>query len=200
MGAARIPHGEADGLATPVPRLHGHVSTRWKGAIMQVYLVRHAIAAPREAGFVDDAARELTPIGMKKMRRNAEALRRLGVALDEVWTSPLVRARQTAEILAQGLGGKSPVKVVAALEPGGTFEDLRARLAGHARLSAVALVGHEPGMSELAGFLTGAGRSLMFRFKKGAVALMEIDDFSSPVRGELCWFLTPKMMGLMAGR
>ncbi len=134
------------------------------------------------------------------MRRNAEALRRLGVTLDEVWTSPLVRARQTAEILAQGLGGKAPVKVVSALEPEGTFEDLRARLAGHARLSAVALVGHEPGLSEFAGCLMGVGRSLMFRFKKGAVALIEIDDFSSPVHGELCWFMTSKMMGLMAAR
>lgn len=164
---------------------------------MQIYLVRHAIAAPREAGFVDDAARELTPEGIKKMRRIVAALDTLGVRLDEIWTSPLIRAHQTAELLAAGLGGRTPIKTVAALEPGGDFEVLRNRLDQHRSLSAVALVGHEPGMGELTSHLMGGSRAMMIRFKKGGVAMVEIDGFSLPLRGELCWLLTPKHMALM---
>lgn len=164
---------------------------------MRIYLVRHAIAAPLDAGILNDQARELTPLGIKKMQRNAVALMKLGVVIDEIWTSPLVRARQTAEILAVGLGGKVPVKTVSALEPDGEFEELRSRIAKHTSLSSVALVGHEPYMGEFTSYLMGGSRSLMIRFKKGAVAMVEIDDFAPPLRGELCWMVTPKQMGLM---
>lgn len=165
---------------------------------MQIYLVRHAIAAPREAGFVDDAARELTPEGIKKMRRIVAALDALGVRLDEIWTSPLVRAHQTAELLAAGLGDRTPIKTVTALEPGGDFEILRNRISQHRSLNAIALVGHEPAMGEFTSYLMGGPRSTSIRFKKGGVALVEIDGFSLPLRGELCWLLTPKQMALIA--
>lgn len=165
---------------------------------MQVYLVRHAIAAPQEAGFIDDAARELTPEGIKKMQRNALALASLGVQIDEIWTSPLARARQTAELLAAGLGGSATTRVVSELEPSGDFEAIRKRLAESTRLTGVALVGHEPYLGEFAAYLMGGAPSLMIRFKKGGVAMIEIEDFSPPLRGELCWLMTPKQLGKMA--
>lgn len=161
---------------------------------MQVFLVRHAIAAPCEAGFLDDGARELTPEGIKKMRRHTAALVVLGVKLDEVWTSPLVRARQTAEILAAGLQPAPPVRVLTALEPGGDFEALRLRLSQHKQLTSVALVGHEPFLGEFTSFLMCNERSLMFKFKKGGVAMVEIEDFTPPLRGELFWLLAPKQL------
>lgn len=164
---------------------------------MQVYLVRHGIAAPRDVGFIDDAGRELTAEGFKKMQRHARALASLGVQIEEIWTSPLVRARQTADVLATGLGGRIAIHQVADLAPDGDFDVIRRRLAQHSRLSGVALVGHEPFLGEFTSYLLGGPRSLMIRFKKGGVALVEIDDFAPPLRGELCWLMTPKQMGMM---
>lgn len=164
---------------------------------MFIYLVRHGIAAARFAG-TDDRARALTPEGFEKMRFIKDALANLGVKFDEIWTSPLLRARQTADILATGARKDIPVKTVASLEPGGDFGALRTLLAEHAHLESVALVGHEPCLSEFMSHLLGASPSLMIRFKKGGVALVEIDDFKSPLRGELCWLLSPKAMKLMS--
>ena len=71
---------------------------------MLLYLVRHAIAIPRGApGISSDASRELTPEGIRRMRQNARALVQLDVVIEEVWTSPLIRARQTADLLAEEL-------------------------------------------------------------------------------------------------
>lgn len=165
---------------------------------MRVYLVRHGIAAARFAG-LDDRARALTPEGLEKMRRISAALARLGVKFDEIWTSPLLRARQTAEVLATGPGERALIKTVPALEPGGDFEALRSQLSEHAELDSIALVGHEPSISEFTSRLLGTSSPLVLRFKKGGVALVELDDFKLPVRGELCWFLAPKQMKMMAG-
>lgn len=166
---------------------------------MRLYLVRHAIAVDRESPLVvSDAARELTPEGVQKMRRNAAALRQHGVKLGEVWTSPLLRARQTAEILAEELGNEALVHTVKSLEPNGHFEELLARLDENAGLDAVALVGHEPFLGEFTSFLIGGPRNLSIPFKKGGVACIEIEEFKPPLRGQLCWLLTPKQMGLMA--
>jgi phosphohistidine phosphatase len=165
---------------------------------MRLYLVRHAIAVDREApGIVSDAARELTAEGMQKMRRNAAALRQLGVKLSEIWTSPLLRARQTAEILSEGLGEQTPVHIVKPLEPNGHFEELLARLDENSTLDAVALVGHEPFLGEFSSFLIGGPRNLSIPFKKGGVACIEIEEFRPPLSGQLCWLLTPKQMGQM---
>ncbi|GMU35703.1 MAG: phosphohistidine phosphatase SixA [Planctomycetia bacterium] len=164
---------------------------------MLIYLVRHAIAAARSPGILNDGARELTPEGIKKMRRHAAALAMLGAQIDEIWTSPLVRARQTAEILAAGLEPSPPLKTLTSLEPSGDFESLRLRLSQSRHLTAVALVGHEPFMGEFTGYLLGAGRGVAFRYKKGGIGLVEIDDFAPPLRGELCWLMAPKQLGLI---
>ncbi len=159
---------------------------------MQLYLIRHAIAVDRgAAGVVDDRSRELTIDGIRKMRRVAAGLSKLIEELDEVWTSPLVRARQTAEIVCEEFGLRRPPQTVPALEPGGKPQDIVARLVKHAGREGIALVGHEPDLGELATFLIAGTRRSGIRFKKGGVACIEISDFHAPVRGELCWLLTP---------
>lgn len=165
---------------------------------MDLYLVRHAIAVDRGApDIVSDAARELTLEGVAKMRRNARALRRLGIKFDEIWTSPLLRARHTAEILSEECGNDAPVHTVKSLEPSGHFEELLARLEEQSSLKAVALVGHEPFLGEFTSFLIGGARNLSIPFKKGGAACVEMDDFRPPLRGKLRWLLTSKQMGLM---
>lgn len=165
---------------------------------MRLYLVRHAIAVDRTTpGVVSDAARELTPDGIQKMRRHASALRRLGAQVSEIWTSPLIRARQTAEILADTFDPRPPIEVVKSLEPSGHFEELLTRFEAAADRQAIALVGHEPFLGEFASFLIGGPRNLALPFKKGGVACIEIEEFRPPLRGALQWLLTPKIMGLM---
>ncbi len=166
---------------------------------MKVYVVRHGIAVPHGApGVLDDRSRELTPDGAKKVRRHAAALARLGVVVDEVWTSSLSRARQTADILADGLEVAARPRVVKALEPGGDIRSLTHQLSQRADRKGIMLVGHEPDLGRLATHLiTGLTRTAI-EFKKGAVACIAIDDFKAPLRGRLRWLLTPRQMRLMA--
>jgi phosphohistidine phosphatase len=165
---------------------------------MELYLVRHAIAVPRGApGVLDDRLRELTPAGIKKMRRNAEALATLGVVIDEIWTSPLIRARQTADILVEGLGLRAKPHVVKALEPGTDPRQVIEKLLQHANRAGIAVVGHEPDLGKLATFiLTGSGRPAI-EFRKGGVACIALDDLKPPLRGWLRWLVTPKQMKAM---
>ena len=162
---------------------------------MLVYLVRHAIAVPRDGVTAfDDASRELTDKGIDRMRRCVRGLDRVGAGFDEIWTSPLVRARQTADILAESPNFTGRSKVVNALAPGGDLNQVVRELQQNARVASVALVGHEPDMGELATLLTTGQAGSTFRFKKGGVACIEIDDLSPPLRGELLWMMTPKQM------
>ena len=166
---------------------------------MHLYLVRHGIAVPYGTpGVSSDASRELTPVGTRKIRRNAQALAQLGVVIDEVWTSPIARARQTAEILAEELGLTSPVRAVDALQPDGEFSVVTGELQKHMEQAGIALVGHEPDLGQLASYLLTGVRSSNLRFKKGGVACIEIYDLNPPTRSQLRWLLTPKQMAAIA--
>jgi len=127
------------------------------------------------------------------MRRNVRGLDHLGVRIDEIWTSPLLRARQTSELLAGSSHFHGTVRTVASLSPGGDPVQVLRELQ-QADKESVALVGHEPDMSELAGMLL-TGRSASFAvFKKGGVACIEVDKPGQPLRGVLRWHATPKIL------
>jgi phosphohistidine phosphatase len=165
---------------------------------MRLYLVRHAIAAPRETpGLLDDRSRELTPSGVRRMRRSAAALRKLRIEVDEIWTSPLARAKQTANLLAEVLEARAAPRVVKALEPGGDQAQLMRKLAPCIERNGIALVGHEPDLGRLATQLLGGPPDPAINFKKGGVACIEVDDFEPPLRGRLHWLLTPRQMKMM---
>lgn len=169
---------------------------------LQLYLVRHAIAAPRGEDWPDDGMRPLTPEGMTRMRRAARGLASLGVQLEVILTSPLVRARQTADILAGASSSPPAIAVVDALAPGGTPVAVVAEIAKHGKKTEIALVGHEPGIGELAAHLLGGGPGL--EFKKGAVARIDVHGLggssTSPLTpatsrtGTLRWFLPPRVL------
>ena len=167
---------------------------------MNIYLVRHAIAVDRDAcGDFDDAARRLTAEGIERMRRNVRALAALDVALDAIWTSPLVRARETADLLAELPGFCGRIDTVDELAGGRDHELLIERVAAFGGGESLALVGHEPDMGELASALVCGSPHGLFRFKKGGVACIElVRDGETPLRGELRWLLTPKQMRQLA--
>src|SRR6267378_844226 len=110
-----------------------------------VYLVRHAIAAERGEEWPDDTRRPLTDIGITRFREVVDGLAWLQVEIDEIFTSPLVRARQTATLLAQGLGNKTSVKTLDAMAPGHSPRQVMNELSRTAKRHRIALVGHEPG-------------------------------------------------------
>jgi phosphohistidine phosphatase len=165
----------------------------------ELYLLRHGIAADRgSAGYSDDSQRPLTPDGTKKMEEITRGLMRLGFDVDWIVTSPLVRALETAKIVAAGLGAQHPLEISDDLRPGGSAEALIAFLAKHPNRKRVLVVGHEPDLSEMAGRLIGAGRRAHMALKKGGCCLITFDDFPPKAPGKLIWWLTPRVMRKLA--
>ena len=158
----------------------------------ELYLVRHAVAEERGAKWPDDSKRPLTADGMSRMKKSARGLDRLDVAFDVILSSPLVRARQTAEILSTEMEGHPAIVTIDSLAPGAAFASLVADLEKHARKTRIALVGHEPAIGELAARLIGSRHSI--EFKKGAVARIDIDQIPPNGPGDLRWMLPPKFM------
>ncbi len=158
----------------------------------ELYLVRHGVSEERGEAWPDDGKRPLTGEGMSGMRKAARGLARLGVALDVVLTSPLVRARQTAEILAGEFEPKPAVVNLESLALEGSYPAVAADLEKHAKKTRLALVGHEPAIGELAARLIGSRHPI--EFKKGAVCRIDVDDLPPSGPGKLRWLLTPKIL------
>jgi phosphohistidine phosphatase len=157
-----------------------------------LYLVRHAIAAERGDDWPDDDKRPLTERGIARFQEAVNGLTELDVELDEIFTSPLVRAKQTADLLAAGVKGKPSVKLLDVLAPGHSPASVMAQLARVAKRRRIALVGHEPGLGELAAHLIGAGRALPF--KKGGICRIDVESLMTRRAGALAWFVTPKVL------
>lgn len=158
----------------------------------ELYIVRHAIAAERGDDWPDDDKRPLTEKGVVRFKDGLAGLNWLDVGLDEIFSSPLVRAKQTADLLAAGIAGKPPVKLLPALAPGHAPDVVMQQLAQTAKRRRIALVGHEPGLGELAAYLLGAKRSLEFR--KGGICRIDLQGLTENRPGSLIWFVTPKML------
>lgn len=158
---------------------------------MRLLIIRHAIAVPRGTGGLADADRPLTPEGEKRFRDAATGLARIAARPDALLTSPLPRARRTAEIAAEAWCGVSPTNVQALAS--GSVAAVIAILSRQPGDATVALVGHEPHLSELLAALLGEAEADRLAFKKGGAACVEIDG---PVRqgGRLRWFLPPKLL------
>ena len=166
-------------------------------AMLELYLVRHGVAAERGKEWPDDSKRPLTPDGIARLRRSARGLNAIDVTFDQIVTSPLVRARQTAEVLAEELKGKPPIATADALAPAGSAASVMQELVRHVRNARVALVGHEPNLGELAAQFLGARTPL--EFKKGGICRIDFDMLPPKGGGTLRWFLTPKMLRKLGG-
>lgn len=157
--------------------------------MVQLYLIRHAIAEERGAAWPDDTLRPLTEAGRSRMRKAATGLVRLGVQFDIVLSSPLVRARQTAELVTAAFDDRPPLVVFDLLAPDTAPAALLDGLRPYARKKGIALVGHEPDLGALAARLIGARQPLEFR--KGAVCRIDLGGLPPSGPGMLRWFVTP---------
>jgi len=161
---------------------------------MELYLIRHADAATLgEGGVTVDEDRPLNDTGRQQLPLLAQGLKRLGVTLDLLMTSPLVRARQTAEGMLASWGSPAPeLQVVEELAPRGRRRKLAKRLQGQG-LKRIALVGHQPDLGEFAGWLIGSRKSKLDLAKAG-VAYVHFDDGLDKAEGVLRWLATPEWM------
>jgi len=161
-------------------------------AMLELYLIRHGVAAERGKDWPDDSKRPLTPEGIVRLRKAARGLNLIDVTFDQIVTSPLVRTRQTADVFAEDLKSKPPIVTSDALAPAGTPAAVVQEITRQVRKARVALVGHEPNLGELAAQLIGARTPL--EFKKGGICRIDFDMLPPQGGGTLRWFLTPKML------
>lgn len=159
---------------------------------MTLYLVRHAIAEPRGDEWPDDSLRPLTDRGRKRMRQIAQHLSARGVEVERVLTSPLVRARQTADLLAPVWARAATPRGVDALAPGVAPARVAGALRAHAGAGPLCVVGHEPGLGELAAWLLGSAKPLPFR--KGGAACLEAPVSLTRGSATLVWLATPRLL------
>jgi phosphohistidine phosphatase len=166
---------------------------------MKLYFMRHGIALPADdpAATADDD-RPLTDKGARRVRKAAKGMRRLGLSFDLVLSSPLARARQTADIVA-GLLHHEAIEELTSLAPESAIDELTQDLARYQDRSSLLLVGHEPSLSGAVAHLIGTkgGRGVSLEFKKGALCCVDIDAPPRPNTGTLFWLLAPKQLRLL---
>jgi phosphohistidine phosphatase len=166
---------------------------------MKLYLLRHGIAVDRIGGEIkSDWERPLTNEGQEETKTVALALRKIGIKADLIVSSPLVRAKQTADIVMEVLAKGSEIQISEALAPGGLASDLYKFLKQFSQKDNIFLVGHEPDISRLAGNLLWAGPELYIPFKKAGICRIDIVDIPPTSPGILKWFLNPKILCLLA--
>jgi phosphohistidine phosphatase len=164
---------------------------------MKLLVVRHGAAMERDdfahTGESDDL-RPLTDEGKAEMKLIAARLRAAEVEkLDLLATSPLVRACQTAEIIAEAYGLGDP-EIVDSLRPGGSFEEFVGWCESQGDKKVIAVVGHEPHLGTLVTWLLAGGNESHIRLKKGGVCLVEFDSQPQRGAGILNWLLTPRQL------
>jgi phosphohistidine phosphatase len=160
---------------------------------MDLYVVRHAIAENRDAErWPDDSKRPLTDKGRERFARVATVLGAMIGSVDAVLSSRFDRAWETAELLSKHAGWPKPERCEALeLAPSAEVYDALSAYRGD---SSVAVVGHEPCLSELiSSMLTGDEEGMAIEMKKGAAVLLRFDDGAQAGGATLQWVLTPKM-------
>jgi phosphohistidine phosphatase len=157
----------------------------------QLYLIRHGLAADH-GDYADDRERPLTAKGQAKTKAVAAQLKKIGLHFDEIFTSPLVRAHQTAEILLQA-NLSAQMTITKTLAPGGSFSNwLNERAAKFPTVpQALALVGHEPDLSQWAELLIWGEAQGVLVLKKAGIIGIELPDTNDPVGNSHLFWLTP---------
>ena len=168
-----------------------------KGLLMLIYILRHGIAAPRGVKPYPNDDRPLTEEGIEKISKAARGILRVVEDIDVILTSPLVRAADTARIVAEALNVESKLQVCRELAPGSSLKNLLIYLAKFKKLRSIMVVGHEPDLTYFASALLGK-KTPIIEFKKGSLCCIELTTIPSRRDGVLLWHLTSKQLRLMA--
>ena len=156
---------------------------------MDIYFLRHANAGESLADAKQDEKRPLDQLGIEQSQQMGRVLKALDLDLDAIVSSPLVRAKQTAALVADELGFRESLLLDDALRPDATFEEFRRLLKRHEKENAIMVVGHNPTLSEFLSKLVSAETTATaIELKKGAVAKVQVKR-KEPV---MHWLLTSK--------
>jgi phosphohistidine phosphatase len=162
---------------------------------MNLYIIRHAISVDEGSPeYEEDSQRPLTDKGRKKMRQIAKGLRTLGVEFDLILSSPYVRAKETAEVLADIFKTKKDVAFSDNLIPMGDPDLLISEMNEKYTADSIALVGHEPFLTALVGLLVSKNTNMDMTLKKGGVCRLSADDLHHSRKATLEWLLTPGIL------
>src|SRR6266568_2602260 len=166
---------------------------------MDLLVVRHAVAKDKDA-FArtgrSDAERPLTKRGRREFRKGARGIARVAGRVKVLATSPYLRAEETAELLAPALGCE-PLRLEP-LEPGAPARALLSWLRRQRRTATVAIVGHEPDLSQLVALLTTGGATDVVALEKGGACFVSFEGPVRPGGGTLRWLLTAKQLRSLA--
>lgn len=166
---------------------------------LTLVLIRHAIAEDRDefarTGNSDDL-RPLTDRGRRRMEKAAKGLHRVVPAWDRLLSSPLVRARQTAEIVRDAFGGPEIESLEAAAS--GDGNDLLAALRTAGRGTTIAIVGHEPIHGNWTGWLLTGAAGGFVKYKKGEACALWFAGAIRPGRASLLWKIRPRQLRQLA--
>lgn len=163
---------------------------------MDLYLLRHAIAEDRSSSLPgSDSQRRLTREGKQKMRRTAKGMKCLKLKFDLILSSPYLRAKETAEIVAETFCKPKLLELTRTLAPDGNPKELIEELnENHRRCKRVLLVGHEPYLSSLGSLLLSGHTDISLTLKKGGVCALALDKLQYGRCASLEWLLTPAQL------
>jgi phosphohistidine phosphatase len=165
---------------------------------MNLFILRHGIAVEHgAAGYENDDERPLTSKGERKVWMIAEAMKALEISFDSILSSPLVRTRETAEIVAEALKSRKRLELTETLEPQESAKPLIEYLNDQGAVDNVLLVGHEPFLSRLISLLISGNPGASVLLKKGGFCKLSTDELKHAQCATLEWLLTPKQMGIM---
>lgn len=157
---------------------------------MELYFLRHGEAGKKDEWEGEDSERPLSKEGIARMKLEASAISHLDLGLELILTSPLVRARQTADIVARELDLRDSLVIDDRLAPGFGRDALAQVVKKYSDRKALMLVGHDPDFSETIAACIGGGR---LECKKGGFARVDIDD-PATLRGTLMWLVPPRVL------
>ena len=168
---------------------------------MDLYILRHAIAVdPGSPAYEDDSQRPLTSRGSAKMKQIASGLRHMGVEFDLILSSPHMRARQTAEILAKSYGIPDKLVLTPALLPEAPASQIINEInEKYPQYKNVVLIGHQPYLNTLISMLISGDPTLNITLKKGGLCRLSSDHLRYDRCATLEWLLYPFQIASLAG-
>lgn len=163
---------------------------------MDLFILRHGDAGRSSVTVKDDSKRSLTVEGEKEIKDISKGIKGLGIEFDYIFTSPLLRAKQTAELVSKIVVPTNQIKELDELKPEGSKLQLYHKLSNLKQDSSVLIVGHEPYLSELIGEAISSGKC-QIDLKKAGFARIRVTTVLPKLKGELRWLFTSKHLKRM---
>ena len=163
---------------------------------MDLYILRHGKAEPYGQTYPSDHIRPLTPKGKRRTKLSTKGMKAANVNVDLIVSSPLLRARQTAEIVHEGLRLAEPIEFSDTIAVGGVTGILSA-IDARSSLGGLMLVGHEPTLSELISTMASGMYHTAFNLKPGGLCKLRVDAVRPGQCATVEWFVTPKQLVAM---